>query len=252
MPVWLPFHSSTPRGVGLGADEPQRAAVVVRRGDPLALGVERDAGDGRGVLEALQRLAAARTRAPSCPPRRPADGVLASPNAATCSTHLEPKRAISATSPPGPTRRKRPSSPPVTQPPRPSAAMRQHRPVMRRDADPLALGRRDPHRAVAKREGRASRPRTRRRRRTRPAPASSPAPGAGYPARALARGLAEKGHHPATWHASNPRRSCGRFRLRPMNTSFERRSAPSGHGPMKSPSAIMCTAWKAKRRSSFG
>ena len=55
--------------------------------------------------------------------------------------------------------------------------------------------------------------------------------------------------YPAT-QLSKPRRSCGRFRLRPMNTSRLVRGASGAHFPMKSPSAIMCTAWKAKRRSS--
>ncbi len=55
----------------------------------------------------------------------------------------------------------------------------------------------------------------------------------------------------STVQLSKPRRSCGRFRLRPMNTSRLKRFSPSFQGPMKSPSAIMCTAWKAKRRFSF-
>src|SRR4051794_5727576 len=50
---------------------------------------------------------------------------------------------------------------------------------------------------------------------------------------------------------SKPRRSCGRFRLRPMNTRRLVFGSPSFDGRMKSPSAIMCTAWKAKRRSSL-
>ena len=54
----------------------------------------------------------------------------------------------------------------------------------------------------------------------------------------------------AAWQLSKPRRSCGRLRLRPMNTIRLVRGSPSFQGPMKSPSAIMCTAWKAKRRSS--
>ena len=50
-------------------------------------------------------------------------------------------------------------------------------------------------------------------------------------------------------HPSKPRRSTGRFRLRPMNTIFEARFSPVFQGPMKSPSASICTAWKAKRSS---
>lgn len=55
----------------------------------------------------------------------------------------------------------------------------------------------------------------------------------------------------STVQASNPRRSWGRFKLRPMKTRRLVRGSPSFQGPMKSPSAIMCTAWKAKRRSSL-
>ena len=44
---------------------------------------------------------------------------------------------------------------------------------------------------------------------------------------------------------SKPRRSTGRLRLRPMNTRRDERASPARQGPMKSPSAIMCTAWNA-------
>ena len=50
---------------------------------------------------------------------------------------------------------------------------------------------------------------------------------------------------------SNPRRSCGRLRLRPMKTMRLVRASLGFQGARKSPSAIMWTAWKAKRRSSL-
>ena len=42
--------------------------------------------------------------------------------------------------------------------------------------------------------------------------------------------------------ASNPRRSFGRLRPRPMKTMRLVRGSPSFHSLMKSPAAIMCTA----------
>ena len=51
----LPFQLA--RAVGLRRDEPQRGAVVVRRRDALALGIERQAGDGGRVGQFLQLLA---------------------------------------------------------------------------------------------------------------------------------------------------------------------------------------------------
>jgi hypothetical protein len=48
----LPFQLA--RAVGLGADEPQRRAIVVRGDDALALRIERQPGDRRGMLQRLQ------------------------------------------------------------------------------------------------------------------------------------------------------------------------------------------------------
>ena len=67
----LPFQLA--RTVGLGRDEPQRGAVVVRRGDALAAGVEGQAGDawtGAAVPSASRRCR--RTGGWTCRRRRPA------------------------------------------------------------------------------------------------------------------------------------------------------------------------------------
>ena len=53
----LPFEAAG--GVGLGGDEPERNAVVVRRDDALALGVEGEAGDGGRVFEGFEHVAVA-------------------------------------------------------------------------------------------------------------------------------------------------------------------------------------------------
>ena len=66
------------------------------------------------------------------------------------------------------------------------------------------------------------------------------------------RASADACHHfQSATQPSKPRRSFGRLRLRPMNTMRLVRGSPSFHSLMKSPSAIMCTAWKANRRGSL-
>ena len=234
------------RRVGFRRHEPQAASVVVRCRDPLALRVEHQPGHGRGMLEHLERLARGGEDV-----RGLSHGAGDQPGLRVrMRRHLlhpfrtEPRHV-----------RDRPVPPHAAEPPVIAArdpalggrGQRQHRPGMDLDAGPCAGPGRQVYGAVAQREGR----------RAAPLEHGAHHIGAQAPLRAaavqqvLGRGQPAHPFSSLTWHASNPRRSCGRFRLRPMNTSLLRRSAPGAQGPMKSPSAIMCTAWKAKRRSSF-
>ena len=239
----------------LGGDEPQAGAVVMRGGDTLAAIVEADAGhrrgDGRASSAAVRFR---RTDEPACLRHRPGSADRGSrPRAGTklmtCSTHFEPRSASVTASPSGFTRRKSPSSPPVTMlPESASVAMPSTAPsctvtlaqsssgpvspAKRTVPSPSAKAAKAPPRSNAACTTKASSARwtprvsrtesVRRRLETRHPGGSAD----------LAGFEAAPQHRPVQGHG-------------PMKTSRLCRASPSFHGLMKSPSAIIWTAWKA-------
>ena len=111
--MWLPFHSSL-RGLStLAADEPQRGAVVVRAGHPLAPGIEGEAGHRGRVWQFLQFLAGLVEQVDGLPDGAGQQALaLLARVACDCSTHFERKSAMSDTVPSAAMRRNFPSSPP--------------------------------------------------------------------------------------------------------------------------------------------
>ncbi len=204
-----------PRAVHLGGHEPQRGAVVVRGGHPLALGVEGEAGDGGRMVELLQlrravehvhRLADGAGEQPACRAPRPARPTSAElGESRRCRPRGPAERAVVA------------AGHEAVAPTRRAPAPRRHAP--RRPASRPATH------AACRRPARRRRAPARRTAATTKASSSRVSPRASSSERRR-----QRSPQAGTWHASNPRRSCGRLRLRPMNTRRERRSSPSGQG----------------------
>ena len=175
------FPLQLARGVGLGADEPQRGAVVVRRADPLAFGIERQAGDRGRMRQLLQLLPGLVEQMHDL-----ADRAAISPlplSSGVGRDVLDPFHA--ETGDVGRPRRRRrcgaslPSSPPVTKPrrarPAPAPAPRRRAARRVRQVSPSATAtelhacRRQARSRACGRRGRSG-----RRRRTRPSVARMP------------------------------------------------------------------------------
>ena len=143
----LPFQPA--RRVGLGAPRTtaRRRCNATRR--PLALRVEHEAGDGRGMLQRLQ-LRAPRVEHMHVLADRAGEQSRLAVGEARDMLHPFRRRTAAIVAP---RRRRRcgetaPSSPPVTKPPRRVRRQREHRAVMHRDVVPFAGSARAPSRSV--------------------------------------------------------------------------------------------------------
>jgi len=234
MPIWLPF-------------QPHRRTIVMRRGDTFALGVERNAADGGGMFQRLERIRprritqfhilargkgdhAALRRIPGVGPGRdmfnpaaPLDQVTDGP--------IGGHAAQGVVVPP----RQEPTRPRIGRDRQDRTIMDGHHlpriglpPIRTRGEDDIPLPRDEGDLLAVTRNDAAGH--------------MGQCAGGATP---LQKGFGHGRVHLLTHLArqlSKPRRSCGRLRLRPMNTRRDCGVSSAFHGPMKPPSAIICTA----------